>query len=97
MLLLETESSNNRNAILIIPIYTSVLQLGLLNDAKDNLLLEKVQRRVTRMIPRLKNVLYEKRLKELRLWSLEDRRIRADLIEVFKMDYHRYHWILSLY
>jgi len=37
------------------------------------------------MIPRLKNVPYEKRLKELKLWSLEDRRIRADLIEVFKI------------
>jgi len=37
------------------------------------------------MIPHLKNVPYEKRLKELKLWSLEDRRIRADLIEVFKI------------
>ena len=36
------------------------------------------------MIPRFKNVPYEKRLKELKLWSLEDRRIHADLIEVFK-------------
>jgi len=37
------------------------------------------------MIPRLKYVPYEQRLKELKLWSLEDRRIRADLIEVFKI------------
>jgi len=37
------------------------------------------------MIPHLKNVPYEKRLKELKLWSLEDRHIRADLIEVFKI------------
>jgi len=37
------------------------------------------------MIPRLKNVAYEDRLKDLKLWSLEDRRIRADLIEVFKI------------
>ena len=37
------------------------------------------------MIPHLKNVPYEKRLKELKLWSLEDRRIRADFIEVFKI------------
>jgi len=41
---------------------------------------------ITRMIPRLKNVAYEdSRLKDLKLWSLEDRRIRADLIEVFKI------------
>ena len=32
-----------------------------------------------------KNVPYEKKLKELKLWSLEDRHIRADLIEVFKI------------
>jgi len=38
------------------------------------------------MVPRhLKNVTYEDRLKKLKLWSLEDRRIRADLIEVFKI------------
>jgi len=30
-----------------------------------------------------------KRLAILKLWSLEDRRVRADLIEVFKMT-HRY-------
>ena len=52
---------------------------------KDKQLIEKVQRRFTRMIPRLKNVAYEDRLKDLKLWSLEDRRISADLIEVFKI------------
>jgi len=33
----------------------------------------------------LKEFPYEVRLKKLGLWSLEDRRIRADLIEVFKI------------
>ena len=28
---------------------------------------------------------YNNRLKEVKLWSLEDRRKRADLIEVYKM------------
>ena len=37
------------------------------------------------MIPGLKEVLYEIRLKRLKLWTLENRRVRADLIEVFKM------------
>jgi len=37
------------------------------------------------MIPGLKGVSYESRLKRLNLWTLEDRRVRADLIEVFKM------------
>jgi len=52
---------------------------------KDKVLIEKVQRRFTRMIPHLKNIPYEERLAILKLWSLEDRRVCADLIEVFKI------------
>jgi len=37
------------------------------------------------MIPSVKLLPCEDRLKQLNLWSLEDRRIRADLIEVFKI------------
>ena len=39
------------------------------------------------MIPSVRNLPYEVRLKKLGLWSLEDRRVRADLIEVFKIVY----------
>ena len=52
---------------------------------KDKILTEKVQRRFTSMIPSVKLLPYEDRLKNLNLWSLEDRRIRADLLEVFKI------------
>ena len=52
---------------------------------KDIDKLEKIQRRVTKMIPRLRNKSYENRLKELNLFPLTKRRIRGDLIEVFKI------------
>jgi len=39
------------------------------------------------MIPSVRNLPYEVRLKKLGLWSLEDRRVKADLIEVFKIVY----------
>jgi len=42
-------------------------------------------KRFTRMILSIKEFPYEVRLKKLGLWSLEDRRIKADLIEVFKI------------
>ena len=37
------------------------------------------------MFPELKDLPYEQRLAKLKLWSLEERRKRADLIEIFKM------------
>jgi len=52
---------------------------------KDKDLLERIQRRFTKMIPELRDLPYTKRLDRLKLWTLEERRIRADLLEVFKM------------
>jgi ribonuclease P/MRP protein subunit RPP40 len=52
---------------------------------KDKKLLEKVQQRFTKLISGLQNLSYENRLEKLGLWTLEERRNRADLIEVLKM------------
>ena len=37
------------------------------------------------MIPSLRYLPYETRLQKLGLWTLENRRVRADLIEVYKI------------
>ena len=52
---------------------------------KDKELIEKVQRIFTKMINNMEGKSYEERLYCLKLWTLEERRNRQDLIEVFKM------------
>ncbi len=48
-------------------------------------MLEKVQRRATKLIPGLRDLRYEKRLKECGLTTLDTRLLRRDKIEVFKI------------
>ena len=56
---------------------------------KDGLkALEKVQRRVTKLIPELKLMSYRDRLVELKLPSIKFRQIRGDLIQTFKIVHH---------
>ena len=52
---------------------------------KDKELLEKVQHRFTRLFKGLRDMDYLQRLECLGLWTLEERRNRSDLIEVFKL------------
>ena len=52
---------------------------------KDVDMLEKIQRRATKLIPGLRDLTYDERLKECGLTTLETRRLRGDQIEVFKI------------
>ena len=51
---------------------------------KDIESLEAVQRRMTKMIQGMRNLPYKDRLNRLNLHSLERRRARGDMIEVYK-------------
>ena len=53
--------------------------------SKDKIRLEKIQHRFTRLIPGFKQIDYITRLARLHLWTLEERRNRADLIELCKI------------
>ena len=78
---------------LIIPLYKAIvrphleycIQAWRPYRKKDIDTLERIQRRATKMIPELRDLSYEERLKECSLTTLETRRLRRDQIEVFKI------------
>ena len=69
----------------LICVYCKDLQYNTFDFHKKDIdMLERVQRRATKMIPKLRNISYEMRLKECGLKTLETRRLR-DQIELFKI------------
>jgi hypothetical protein len=52
---------------------------------KDVEAIENVQRRATKMLPDMKDLTYEERLRKLKFLSLKYRRIRGNMIETFKL------------
>jgi len=82
-----------KNPAVLIFLYKSLVRPHLENCSvtwsphytKDTVLLERVQHWFTRMFSELKYLPHKQPLAKFKLWSLEERRKRADLIEIFKM------------
>ena len=76
---------------LIVPLYKAIVRphLGYCIQAwnphlrKDIDMIEKIQRRTTKLIPGLRDLRYEERLKECGLTTIETRKLKGYQIEVF--------------
>ena len=82
---LDKEIFMNLYPVLVRPLLEYCVQVWTPYKRKFVNLLEGVQRRATKLVPELRDLQYEERLKRLGLTTLEDRRVRGDMIETYKI------------
>ena len=82
---LDKDMFMNLYPVLVRPLIEYCVQVWSPHKQKHIDLLEGFQRRATKVVPGLRNMTYDERLKELGLLRLEDRRIRGNMIETYKI------------